>query len=233
MRIRRKNSTDDRTDEVEAEQLGEVETAETAPGIDPRAGGPWDSSEKSTGDDETYIDLGSLIIKGRTGFNLQLPTDGDSDEIGSAVLLTEDSGLELRAFAAARSGGLWDEVRADLIDEVERLGGNYLAVDGAFGPELQIRVPVTLPDGEDGFQPSRIIGVEGPRWLLRGTLLGDAALNPTDEGLLLEAFRETIVVRGSEPKAPREPLLIEVPANAVVLGDENSENGEDTDTSSS
>lgn len=226
MRIRRKNSTDDAAGKVVADGVGEVEPVST----DPRAGGPWDSNEKSPGDDETYIDLGSLIIKGRAGFNLQLPTDGDSDEIGSAVLMTEDSGLELRAFAAARSGGLWDEVRADLIEEVERLGGNYLALDGAFGPELQIRVPVKLPDGEDGFQPSRIIGVEGPRWLLRGTLLGDAALNPTDEGLLLEAFRETIVVRGSEPKAPREPLLIEVPAGAVVLGDDTSETDEFKDT---
>lgn len=220
MRIRRKNSVDVVAEQGLADNLGEVEPGSAEVSTDPRAGGPWDSSERSAGDDETYIDLGSLIIKGRAGFNLQLPTDGDSDEIGSAVLLTEDSGLELRAFAAARSGGLWDEIRADLIDEVERLGGNYVAVDGAFGPELQIRVPVKLPDGEDGFQPSRIIGVEGPRWLLRGTLLGDAALNPTDEGLLVEAFRETIVVRGGEPKAPREPLLIEVPAGAVVLGDE-------------
>ena len=220
MRIRRKKSADDVAGEVVADGLVEAEPGAAEVSAGPRAGGPWDSSEKSPGGDETYIDLGSLIIRGRAGFNLQLPTDGDSDDIGSAVLLTEDSGLELRAFAAARSGGLWDEVRADLIEEVERLGGNCLAVDGAFGPELQIRVPVTLPDGEDGFQPSRIIGVEGPRWLLRGTLLGDAALNPTDEGLLLEAFRETIVVRGSDPKAPREPLLIEVPAGAVELGHE-------------
>lgn len=226
MRIRRKNSPDDVADKVVADGVGEVDPGTAEVSTDPRAGGPWDSNEKSPGDDETYIDLGSLIIKGRAGFNLQLPTDGDSDEIGSAVLMTEDSGLELRAFAAARSGGLWDEVRADLIEEVERLGGNYLALDGTFGPELQIRVPVKLPDGEDGFQPSRIIGVEGPRWLLRGTLLGDAALNPTDEGLLLEAFRETIVVRGSEPKAPREPLLIKVPAGAVVLGDDTGETDE-------
>lgn len=218
MRLNRKKST-----ENDAAQAQNGEAISTDNAFDLREDGPWDASEKVPGEDESYIDLGSLIIKGRPGFNLQLPTDGESDDIGSAVLLTEDSGLELRAFAAARSGGLWDEVRADLIEEVERLGGEYDAVDGAFGPELQIRVPVKLPDGEDGFQPSRIIGVEGPRWLLRGTLLGDAALNPTDEGLLIEAFRDTIVVRGGEPKAPREPLLIEVPSNAVVLEDDSDE----------
>lgn len=219
IRKRRKDPTDEVVEEVVPDLP--ADSAPTGETTDPRAGGPWDATEKSPGEDENYIDLGSLIIKGSPGFNLQLPTDGDSDHIGSAVLLTEDSGLELRAFAAARSGGLWDEVRADLIEEVERLGGNYVAIDGPFGPELQIRVPVTLPDGEDGFQPSRIIGVEGPRWLLRGTLLGDAALNPSDEGLLVEAFRDTIVVRGGEPKAPREPLLIAVPPNAVMVGDED------------
>lgn len=227
MRIGRKNRTDDTVEETGTEDVVESETvAETT---DPRAGGPWDASEKAPGDDENYIDLGSLIIRGRPGFNLQLPTDGEGDDIGSAVLLTEDSGLELRAFAASRSGGLWDEVRADLIEEVDRLGGEYEAVDGPFGAELQIRVPVTLPDGEDGFQPSRIIGVEGPRWLLRGTLLGAAALTPSDEGLLMEAFRDTIVVRGAEPKAPREPLMIVVPSGAVVIGEDDDDHGETTD----
>ncbi|MGZ5370862.1 DUF3710 domain-containing protein [Aeromicrobium sp.] len=224
MRIRRKSSTDDAA--IVADESPEVESVTPGQTNDPRQGGPWDASEKTATEDESYIDLGSLIIKGRPGFNLQLPTDGESDDIGSVVLLTEDSGLELRAFAAARSGGLWDDVRADLIEEVERLGGEYDAVDGAFGPELQIRVPVKLPDGEDGFQPSRIIGVEGPRWLLRGTLLGDAALSPSDEGLLIEAFRDTIVVRGGEPKAPREPLLIAVPPNAVVLDEDPAESTE-------
>lgn len=214
MRIGRKNAKNDESVNSVEETEG-VDVVE-AP-VDAREGGPWDSSEKLPGDDSTYIDLGSLIIKGRPGFNLQLPTDGESDVIGSAVLMTEDSGLEMRAFADARSGGLWNEVRADLIEEVERLKGDCEAVDGAFGPELRIKVPVTLPDGEDGFQPSRVIGVEGPRWLLRGTFLGEAALNPSDEGLLVEAFRNTIVVRGGEPKAPREPLLISVPDNAVVV----------------
>lgn len=217
MRIGRKTAKN----VVAAEVVGAPTEAVETP-FDAREGGPWDSSEKMPGDDSTYIDLGSLIVSGKPGLNLQLPTDGDSDIIGSAVLLTEDSGLEMRAFADARSGGLWDEVRADLIDEVERLKGEYEAVDGVFGTELRIRVPVKLPDGEDGFQPSRIVGVEGPRWLLRGTFLGEAALNPSDDGVLVDAFRNTIVVRGAEPKAPREPLLISVPDNAVVIGEEDT-----------
>ncbi|MGH3458540.1 DUF3710 domain-containing protein [Aeromicrobium sp.] len=181
-----------------------------APPSDVRAEGPWDSSEKDVSDDSAYLDFGSLLIRGRPGFNLQLPTDDDQGTIGSVVLVTEDSGVEIRAFADARSGGLWDDVRADLEVEAERLGGQFDRVEGPFGTELHIRVPVKLPDGEDGFQPSRIVGIEGPRWMLRATFLGREALEPSDDGLLMTALRDVVVVRGSDPRAPRDALILTV-----------------------
>lgn len=176
----------------------------------PRANGPWDSSEKDVDDDSTYLDFGSLLIRGRPGFNLQMPVDDDQGTIGSIVLVTENSGLELRAFADARSGGLWDAVRADLEEEAERLDGEAQQVQGSFGTELHISVPVTLPDGEDGFQPTRILGIEGPRWMLRATFLGQEALEPSDDSLLMQALRDVVVVRGDEPRAPRDALLIRI-----------------------
>jgi hypothetical protein len=179
--------------------------------------GPWDSSERTPGDDETYVDLGPLKVRVRVGLDVQLPTDGEGGEIGSVVLVADDAALELRAFAATRSGGLWDEVRDDLIIEVERLGGECDQVDGLFGPELLVKVPVDLPDGEKGFQPSRIVGIEGPRWLLRATFLGAAGLDPSDEGLLMDTLRDVIVERGPEPRIPRESLLLTLPANAVAV----------------
>jgi hypothetical protein len=182
-----------------------------------RRRGPWDVSERGPGDDETHVDLGPLVVHVRPGLAVQLPTDGDGQEIGSVVLVAEDAALELRAFAGPKSAGLWDEVRDDLILEVERLNGQCEQVEGPFGPELRIKVPVTLPDGTEGFQPSRIIGVEGPRWLLRATFLGDAGLNPSDEGLLMDTFRDVIVVRGPEPRIPREALLLTLPAGATAI----------------
>ena len=193
-------------DEVDAP----VGTDEVEPPAGPRANGPWDSSEKDVGDDSAYLDFGSLIIRGRPGFNLQMPVDDDQGTIGSVVLVTENSGLELRAFADARSGGLWDAVRADLEEEAKQLDGEAQQVDGPFGTELRINVPVTLPDGEDGFQPTRIIGIEGPRWMLRATFLGQEALEPSDDGLLMQALHDVVVVRGDDPRAPRDALLITI-----------------------
>lgn len=191
---------------------------ETAPDV--RANGPWDIAEKKPDGDPSYVDLGPLLVRAQDGFSIQLPAEGEEGKIASAVLVAEDSALELRAFAATRSGGLWDEVRDDLILEVARLNGTSEQVDGPFGPELHIRVPVELPDGEEGFQPSRIVGVEGPRWLLRGTFLGAAGLNPSDDDLLMQAFKDVIVVRGIEARIPREALLLTLPENAVATPDE-------------
>lgn len=199
------------------------EVAEQPPAAaepDYRSDGPWDSSEKVVdGDDPTYLDLGALTIHGRVGIEIQLPTDGDSDVTGAVVMTTQDAGLEMRAFASTRSGGLWAEVRAELIADVDRLEGQVNEVDGIFGPELHVQLPVNLPDGEAGVQPSRIVGIEGPRWFLRATFLGQAALEPSDEGLLIECLRDTIVNRGSGPMAPRAPLVINVPHSPVVADD--------------
>ena len=200
------------------DQDEDVVPAETVPDV--RDHGPWDASEKSADGDPDYIDLGALLVRARDEYAIQLPAESESGDIASAVLVAEDAALELRAFAATRSGGLWDEVRDDLILEVTRLGGQSEQVSGPFGPELRIRVPVELPDGEQGFQPSRIVGIEGPRWLLRATFLGDAGLNPSDEGVLMDALRDVIVVRGAEPRIPREALLLTLPENAVTPPDE-------------
>jgi hypothetical protein len=204
----------------DVQESADVEVAADAP-LDPRHNGPWDSTERTPGEDEPYLDLGPLLVPGRDGFTFQLPADGEDGEIGSVVLVSDDSALELRVFAATRSGGLWDEVRADLAEEVTRLGGESTVADGPWGAELHIAVPATSPEGEEGLQPSRIIGIEGPRWLLRATVLGAAALDLSDTGLLMGALRDVIVVRGAEPRIPREALLLTLPENAVFEPDED------------
>ncbi len=193
--------------------LEDVDEATPEP-TDVRHQGPWDSTEKSVTDDPSYIDLGSLMVRGDEGFTIQLPGDNEDGDIGSVVMVADGSALELRAFAATRSGGLWDEVRADIIEEIARQGGEATPATGPYGEELHVTMPATTDDGQTGAQPSRIIGIEGPRWMLRATLLGEAALDP-DEHVLMGALRDVVVVRGAEPRIQREPLLLTVPPNAI------------------
>jgi len=188
-----------------------------------RSAGPWDSSERSAGDDPAYVDLGALQVRGRPGMEIRLQSDGNSDQAAAALVVVPDSALELRAFAGPKSSGQWDLVRADIIEEVQRLKGEVSEVEGELGTELRVKIPVTMEDGKAGFQPSRIIGVEGPRWLLRATLLGKSALEPSDDDVLVQTLRDVIVVRGDQAMVAREPLLLTPPDGAVVPGAEDEQ----------
>lgn len=205
---KRNDTTTDTTDDAASAPLPEVS------GV--RSQGPWDVSERP-GDGEGYIDLGALRVKVPQGFTLQMPADKRTGEVVSVVVVgpNGEGGLDLRAFAAPRSGGLWDDVRGDLATEVERREGQHEVVEGPFGPELRFRVPATLPSGETGFQPSRVVGIDGPRWMLRATFLGQAAIEPRDDGALFEALRDVVVVRGDVARPSREALLLTMPKGAV------------------
>ncbi|HEX8487558.1 MAG TPA: DUF3710 domain-containing protein [Propionibacteriaceae bacterium] len=186
-----------------------------------RAQGPYDVTEVDLDedDDEPRIDLGSLILTGFPGAELRLQVAEETSQIISAMLISEGSALELGAYAAPRSGGLWSELRDDMIQSATEAGGSASLVEGPFGVELRRLLPVTTPEGEEGYQPSRMWVAEGPRWLLRGIVYGPAAL---EEGVeppvaeLLTAFRKVIVRRGDEAMAPGDLLPLAMPANLVA-----------------
>lgn len=195
------------SDAVETDELEELQQD--------RPRGPWDRDETKLDEQQDgYIDLGGLVVRGVEGIELRLQVEDQEGTIAAVMLAGPDAGLEVRAFAAPRNGGIWDEVSKDIAAEAVRRGGTATEVDGEFGTELTLSVPVDLPDGRQAVQPSRIVGVEGPRWLLRGTFLGRSALQPDPEGALESAFRDVIVVRGNEPMAPRDMIAMRMPPQA-------------------
>jgi Protein of unknown function (DUF3710) len=188
-----------------------------------RTDGPFDIDEvdldADTEDDPPRIDLGSMVLTGFPGAELRLQVAEETQQIVSAMLVTGDSALELGTYAAPRSGGLWAELRDEMIESATEAGGSAALVEGPFGVELRRLLPVSTPDGEQGYQPSRMWVVEGPRWLLRGIVYGQAALedgveSPVAE--LLRAFRHVVVRRGDEPMAPGELLPLHLPTGLTV-----------------
>jgi len=175
--------------------------------------GPYDSSEVSDDDGVVRVDLGGLLLVPPPGVEVRLQADQTTGIVSSVLLAVEGSGLELRPFAAPKSGGLWDEVRGEIVAEATRQGGTVSDAEGEYGTELRLQVPVRMPDGRNGRQISRIMGVEGPRWFLRGTFLG-AAADPDPDGPLERAFREIVVVRGQLAMPPREALPLRLPHDA-------------------
>ena len=65
-------------------------------------------------------------------------------------------------------------------------------------------------------RPARFVGVDGPRWFLRGLITGPAAAGPEAAGALEEAFRGIVVVRGNEPMPVREQLPLALPPQAAA-----------------
>ena len=177
--------------------------------------GPWDVTERPLDDsDPRSIDLGSIVVKGRVGFELRLQTDKETEAVQAIMLVTADGAVELRAFAKSRGAGLWDDVRKEIAADAARKGGTATELDGRYGTELRVVAQVQTPDGKRGSQTSRIVGVDGPRWLLRATYLGKPATDPDPEYLLEAAVRDLVIVRGDIAMPPREMLPLRLPPTA-------------------
>jgi hypothetical protein len=190
----------------------EVEAEEAAPVLVDRTAGPFDVSEVDGRDGR--VDLGALWMRGVPGMELRLEIDQATQQVNAATAVLEDSALQLQAFAAPRSGHLWDEIRAEIAAAVETQGGTAEEHVGSLGAELRTRMPSAGPDGRTVFAPATFLGVDGPRWFLRGVLSGRAAIDEGAASPLVEVFKAAVVVRGTEPMAPRELLPLALPRDA-------------------
>jgi Protein of unknown function (DUF3710) len=217
--FRRKAKSDD--PETTATEAA-VDEATGTPDI--RAEGPFDSTEvdEDVLEAEDRIDLGALVITGLPGMELRLQVDEQSGQVQAVLLVLEDSALELRAFAAPKKTGIWSEVRREIAAEASRMGGTATETEGSFGTELVLVVPVEDPQGQIFSQTSRVIGVDGPRWLLRATVLGRAAVEPDAAPPMEQALRNVVVVRGSEPMAVRESLPLRLPPGAQPAAEDEA-----------
>lgn len=189
--------------------------SKAATGAGARAEGPWDSAEVDLEEqDSTRVDLGGLLVKGRPGLELRLQVDEASQQVAAVLLVGSEGAVELRPFAAPRNADIWSDIRKQIAAETARRGGTATEAEGPFGPELQVSMPAKTPDGQAATQPSRVLGISGPRWLLRATFLGRPAVSPQEDGDLESALRDVVVVRGSAPMAPGDPLPLVMPGNA-------------------
>jgi hypothetical protein len=180
-----------------------------------RPDGPWDVAERPIDeDDEARVDLGALSVPAHPGVELRLQVDEASGQVASAMLVAADGALELRAFAAPRHEDIWEDIRPRIAAEATRLGGTATQVEGPFGTALELRVPGMSPDGQRVTQQSTVIGIPGPRWLLRVSMFGRPAVDFQHDGVLETALRGVVVVRGNQPMAPGDALPLRLPGNA-------------------
>lgn len=174
------------------------------------APGPFDSADVDL-DNDDRLDLGALRIMGVPGMELRLEVDEAAGQVVAATAVLADSAVQIQVFAAPRTLGIWDDIRAEIAESILNQGGTADEAVGPLGRELRTRMPSAGPDGRTVFAPARFTGVDGPRWFLRAVFSGRAANDEEAAAPLLEVVRNAVVVRGDAAMAPREMLPLTLP----------------------
>ena len=186
--------------------------AKSAP-VDRATAGPLDESEANAV--RPYVDLGGVKIVPRADLHLRLEVEESSKRVVAVGLDYAGSTLQVQPFAAPRSSGLWHEIRQQIIDQIHKQGGTTTLTIGTFGPEVIAEIPVTNAGQPPSTRLARFIGVDGPRWFLRGVIAGEGAVNPDAAAKIEELFRSVVVVRGSTPMPPRDLIPLHMPATGA------------------
>jgi hypothetical protein len=203
-------------DEAAAANGGTSTASPTRPSRPSRSGGPFDRSEVKGL--EGRLDLGALWLTGAPGMELRLEVEEESQNVVGVTAVLGESAVQLQAFAAPRSEGIWDDIRAEIAASITSQGGTADKTSGPLGNELRAQMPSQDPGGRTVFSPVRFVGVDGPRWFLRAVLSGPAAHDDDAAATLLEVVRATVVVRGDEAMAPRELLALQLPEQPDPAG---------------
>jgi hypothetical protein len=225
-RRRRREEADDAPESDDSPVDTDVDDPETDEGtgadsIEPpgRELGPWDISEVADPAAGGRVDLGGMWLPGRQGLEVRIEADQATSEVVAVTLVLPEGALQVQPFAAPRTEDIWDEVRTEIRAGITKQGGTADEVAGPLGTELRTRVPVRAQDGSSSVQPARFVGVDGPRWFLRGVLTGRVAVEDGIDETLVEIFRDIVVVRGEAAMAPRDPIPLALPPTPASAED--------------
>lgn len=179
--------------------------------------GPFDESEANAV--RPYVDLGGVKIVPRDGLGLRLEVEEGTGRIVAVGLDFADSSLQVQPFAAPRSSGLWHEIRDQIQQQILAQGGTTRVIEGRLGAELLAQIPAQAAPGQPPVSRIvRFVGVDGPRWFLRGVISGHGAVDPVAAAEIEELFRSVVVVRGSAPMPPRDLIPLHMPQGATADG---------------
>ncbi len=101
--------------------------------------GPLDRS--LVDDDTDYLNLGALWLRGAPGMELRLEINEQEQQITGVTAVIGESAVQLQAFAAPRTEGVWVDIRNEISASITDNGGTAEVVSGEFGEELRTRMP--------------------------------------------------------------------------------------------
>ncbi len=185
----------------------EYGNSKSAP-VDRVTAGPFDSTEVIN--IRPSVDFGAISLPIHEDVTLKLEVEEASSRIVALTVEHQGSSLQLQAFSAPGSEGIWHEIRGDLDRSIQAQGGKTEVVVGPLGPELNAQIPTK--DG--GSRLAKFIGVDGPKWFLRGVISGLALGDTLAMTYMIDIFRSVVIVRGVAPMPPKELLQLNAPPGA-------------------
>lgn len=205
------NAQDDQGADGAADGQAESEQVKSAP-ADRATNGPLDEAEANAV--RPYVDLGGVKIVPREGLQLRLEVEEGGGRVVAIGLDYAGSSLQVQPFAAPRTTGLWHEIRHQIAEQIAKQGGTTSLTIGPFGPELRADIPAVAAGQPGTTRIARFIGVDGPRWFLRGVISGAGAVDAEAAAQVEELFRSIVVVRGNTPMPPRDLIPLTPPPSA-------------------
>lgn len=175
-------------------------------GVGPSSG-PRDIADVDPVEIAGRTHLGSMIVPAVDGLQVQVQADQKTGSITQVTFALPGGAVQVHPYAAPRSGGLWEDVRGQLMSSINSAGGLVEEREGPFGTEILAQVK----DENGVLQPARFVGVEGPRWFVRGVFIGGAARDSESARELESAFREVVIVRGDTALPVGAPLPLRLP----------------------
>lgn len=162
--------------------------------------GEFDFSDYSTG----VLNLGSMRIPLPKGSQVQV----EMGETGPRMLhiVTQFGRITPVAFAAPRQGGQWESASEEIFQGMTRDGMPAQYEDGTWGREVT---------GHKGGNTMRVIGIDGPRWMLRLTLASPEGSAEELADVARSLAARIFVYRGEDPVLAGNSLPVALPPPLV------------------
>ncbi|MCU1700339.1 MAG: hypothetical protein JWR34_6402 [Mycobacterium sp.] len=202
---KRKNAKDDQAGGVP--DPGDVAEAP----VDDDPDGPFDVEEF---DDAAVVtvgrhDLGSVLIPENDAAELAIEVNQQG--VPTMVwMVTPNGRYNITAYAAPKTGNLWREVVTEIAESLRNDSAQVSVEDGPWGREV---VGVMTKGPEPVVM--RFVGVDGPRWMVRGAAIGTPESADAIAADVRNALADTVVRRGDTPQPVRAMLNLQLSESLV------------------
>jgi hypothetical protein len=202
---KRKNDKDDQAVGVpDPDDVAEV-------AVDDDPDGPFDVEEF---DDAAVVtvgrhDLGSVLIPENDAAELAIEVNQQG--VPTMVwMVTPNGRYNITAYAAPKTGNLWREVVTEIAESLRNDSAQVSVEDGPWGRE----VVGVMTEGPEPVV-MRFVGVDGPRWMVRGAAIGTPESADAIAADVRNALADTVVRRGDTPQPVRAMLNLQLSESLV------------------